>query len=151
MRFHKVLCRRLSKSTLSPYYDHFDSLILPLFQGLFYLELISLSCFIHVIDFILKGHSIDVFTNSWVASSLPLMLDKLTYISIFWRIYLCASLYIRWLYTTYQHNQMKNIWSLTINRLKENLIIIYWFDAYNYFCMRYHISDQHMELYFHKQ
>ena len=32
MRFHKVLCRRLSKRTLSHYYDHFDSLILPLFS-----------------------------------------------------------------------------------------------------------------------
>ena len=61
MRFHKVLCRRLSKSTLSPYYDHFDSSILSLFQRLFYLELISLSCFMYVIDFILKGHSIGVF------------------------------------------------------------------------------------------
>ena len=77
IRFHKVLCRRLSKSTLSSYYDHFDSLILPLFQGLFYVELINLSCFMHVIDFILKGLSIDIFTTR-VTSSLPLMLDKLT-------------------------------------------------------------------------
>ena len=59
------------------------------------------------------------------------MLDKLKYISIFWRIFLCESLYIYKLYTTYQNNQMKNIWSLTINRLKENHIIIYWFNAYN--------------------
>ena len=79
------------------------------------------------------------------------MLDKLTYISIFWRIYPCASMYIHWLYTTYQNNQMKNIWSPTINQLKENLIIIYRSDAYNYFCMQYRISYQHMKLYFHKQ
>ena len=35
----------------------------PFFQGLSYVELISLSCFMHIIDFILKRHSIDVFTT----------------------------------------------------------------------------------------
>ena len=89
--------------------------------------------------------------NFCVASNLPLMLDNLTYISIFWRIYLCESLYIHWLYTKYQNNQMKNIWSLTINQLREKLIIMYWSDVYNYFCMQYRISDQHVKLYIHKK
>ena len=93
MRSHKVLCRRLSKSTLSPYYDHFDSLILPLFQGLFYLELISLSCFMHVIDFILKGYSIDVFTTLVLLLVSPYVRQTNIYLNLLDNLSLCIIVY----------------------------------------------------------
>ena len=93
MRFHKVLCHRLSMSTLSPYYDHFDSLILPLFQGLFYLELISLSCFMHVIDFILKGYSIDVFTTLVLLLVSPYVRQTNIYLNLLENLSLCVIVY----------------------------------------------------------
>ncbi|KAK4370391.1 hypothetical protein RND71_009866 [Anisodus tanguticus] len=56
MRLYEVLCRRLFKSTLSPYYDHFDHLLHSFFQGLLHLKPICILCFTHFVNPIFQGH-----------------------------------------------------------------------------------------------